>query len=53
MTSVTVEAAMLALRDSFIVDNYSCGAPLGTLRVYGAIAQNSAARSGRPAAPAG
>jgi type II secretory pathway pseudopilin PulG len=39
MTSVTVEAAMLALRDSFIVDNYSCGAPLGTLRVYGAIAQ--------------
>jgi hypothetical protein len=39
MTNVTVEAAILALRDSFIVDNYSCGSPLGTLRVYGAIAQ--------------
>jgi hypothetical protein len=39
LTNVTVEAAILALRDSFIVDNYGCGAPLGTLRVYGAIAQ--------------
>jgi hypothetical protein len=39
MTNITVEAAILALRDSFIVDNYSCGAPLGTLTVYGAIAQ--------------
>jgi hypothetical protein len=39
MTNVTVEAAILALRDSFIVDNYGCGAPLGTLTVFGAIAQ--------------
>jgi hypothetical protein len=39
MTDVTVQAAILALRDSFIVDNYGCGAPLGTLTVFGAIAQ--------------
>jgi hypothetical protein len=38
-TSYVIEAAILALKDSFIVDNYNCGAPLGTLRVYGAIAQ--------------
>jgi hypothetical protein len=35
----TIEAAILALKDSFIVDNYGCGDPLGTLTVYGAIAQ--------------
>jgi hypothetical protein len=34
-----IEAAMLALKDSFVVDNYQCGAALGTLTVYGAIAQ--------------
>ena len=34
-----IEAAMLALKDSFVVDNYQCGAPLGTLTVFGAIAQ--------------
>jgi hypothetical protein len=34
-----IEAAMLALKDSFVVDNYQCGGPLGTLTVYGAIAQ--------------
>jgi hypothetical protein len=39
MWDVTVEAAILALRDSFIVDNYSCGNPVGTLTVFGAIAQ--------------
>ena len=38
-TNITVDAAILALNDSFIVDNYSCGAPLGTLTVFGAIAQ--------------
>ena len=38
-TNITVEAAILALNDSFIVDNYRCGAPLGTLTVFGAIAQ--------------
>lgn len=35
----TIEAAMLALQHSFIVDHYYCGAPLGTLSVYGVIAQ--------------
>jgi hypothetical protein len=34
-----IEAAMLALKDSFVVDNYQCGDALGTLTVFGAIAQ--------------
>ncbi|MDX6649452.1 MAG: hypothetical protein QOJ97_1403 [Solirubrobacteraceae bacterium] len=39
MQNVTVEAAILALQHSFIVDNYYCGGRLGTLTVNGAIAQ--------------
>lgn len=39
MNSVTIEAAILALKDSFIVDNYPCGAALSDLTVTGAIAQ--------------
>lgn len=35
---LTVEAAILALQHSFIADNWFCGR-LGTLKVYGAIAQ--------------
>lgn len=35
----TVEAALLALQHSFIVDNYRCGSRVGTLNVKGAIAQ--------------
>lgn len=38
-TDVTIEAALLSLTRSFMVDNWFCGAALGTLRVYGAIAQ--------------
>ena len=38
-TDVRVEAAILSLARSFIVDNWFCGAALGTLHVYGAIAQ--------------
>lgn len=34
-----IDAASLSLTHSFIVDNYFCGAPLGTLTVTGAIAQ--------------
>jgi hypothetical protein len=34
-----IYAAILALNHSFIVDNYDCGAYLGKLNVYGAIAQ--------------
>jgi Tfp pilus assembly protein PilX len=37
--SLTIDAAILSLDHSFIVDNYGCGSPLGTLTVNGAIAQ--------------
>jgi hypothetical protein len=38
--SITIEAALLALRHSFTVDRYWCGPPrMGTLTVKGAIAQ--------------
>lgn len=39
-TNVEVDAAILSLQHSFIVDNYMCGAPLGQLTVKGAIAQS-------------
>jgi hypothetical protein len=39
LTDVRIEAAILSLAHSFIVDNYACGARLGTLTVKGAIAQ--------------
>jgi hypothetical protein len=39
MTNPTINAAILAINHSFIVDNWSCGNPLGALTVYGAIAQ--------------
>jgi type II secretory pathway pseudopilin PulG len=38
-TNVQIDAAILALNHSFTVDNYDCGAPLGTLTVNGVIAQ--------------
>jgi len=38
-TNVQIDAAILSLNHSFVVDNYSCGAALGTLTVNGAIAQ--------------
>ncbi|MDA0166448.1 hypothetical protein OM076_39655 [Solirubrobacter ginsenosidimutans] len=38
ITNVTIEAAILALQHSFIVDNYQCG-KLGQLSVTGAIVQ--------------
>jgi hypothetical protein len=37
--SIEIDAAILSLQHSFIVDNYNCGSPLGTLTVKGAIAQ--------------
>jgi len=37
--SPIIDAAILAISHSFIVDNYSCGSGLGTLTVNGAIAQ--------------
>lgn len=39
LTNVTIDAAILALQHSFLVDNYYCGSPLGTLTINGAIAQ--------------
>lgn len=36
---VTVQAAILALTDRFMVDRYDCGAKQGNLNVFGAIAQ--------------
>ena len=39
MRDVRIEAAILTLAHSFIVDNYRCGNRLGTLTVEGAIAQ--------------
>jgi hypothetical protein len=39
-TGMRIDAAILALQHSFIVDNYDCGAPItGDLNVNGAIAQ--------------
>ncbi|HUB03497.1 MAG TPA: hypothetical protein VMA76_00445 [Solirubrobacteraceae bacterium] len=39
LTNPTIDAAILALNHSFIVDNYNCGGSDGTLTVHGAIAQ--------------
>lgn len=35
----TIEAALLSLSHSFVVDNYYCGGTTGTLTVFGAIGQ--------------
>lgn len=39
LSNPTIDAAILAIKHSFIVDNFNCGNPLGTLNVEGAIAQ--------------
>lgn len=39
LTNPTIEAALLTLTHSFIVDNYMCGSDLGELTVEGAISQ--------------
>lgn len=39
LTNLKVEAAILAIDHSFIVDHYDCGDELGTLTVKGAISQ--------------
>jgi PilX N-terminal len=39
MNDVTIEAAMMSVQHSFIVDNWNDGARLGTLHIFGAIAQ--------------
>jgi hypothetical protein len=37
--NLTIDAAILALNHSFIVNNYDSGSPLGSLSVFGSIAQ--------------
>ena len=39
LISPTIDAAMLALDHSIIVDHYDCGSALGTLNIEGALAQ--------------
>ncbi len=39
LSNPEIDAAILSLKHGFIVDNWDCGAPLGTLKVVGAIAQ--------------
>ena len=39
LNNPTIDAAILALNHSFIVDNYNCGGSSGNLSVHGAIAQ--------------
>jgi Tfp pilus assembly protein PilX len=51
MTNVTIDAAILALTHSFVVDNFRCGAGLGTLNVTGAIAQKFRGAVGTPGPP--
>ncbi len=39
VSNLRIQAAILALNHSFIVDNWNCGTPTGDLSVDGAIAQ--------------
>lgn len=39
LSNLKIEAAILAIEHSFIVDHYDCGSSLGTLTVKGAISQ--------------
>jgi type II secretory pathway pseudopilin PulG len=39
MTDPVIDAAILSTKNSWIVDNWACGATLGSLTVWGAIAQ--------------
>lgn len=39
ISNLRIDAAMLSIQHSFIVDHYNCGSPLGTLTVNGAISQ--------------
>ena len=39
ISNPTIYAAILATNHSFIVDNFNCGAPLGTLSIQGSVEQ--------------
>jgi hypothetical protein len=51
MDNVTIDAAILALTHSFVVDNFRCGAGLQKLNVTGAIAQKFRGAVGTPGPP--
>ncbi len=40
ISNLQIDASLLAIAHSFIVDHYNCGASLGTLTVNGSISQN-------------
>ena len=40
VSNIQVDASLLAIAHSFLVDHYDCGASLGTLTVNGSISQN-------------
>ena len=40
LTDIRIDAAILSLSHSFAVDSYTCGTGMGTLHVFGSIAQN-------------
>ena len=52
-TNIEIDAAMLSLQHSYIVDNWYCGAALGTLTVNGAIAQKFRGPVGTSGGPTG
>jgi type II secretory pathway pseudopilin PulG len=47
VSNIVVDAAVLAINHSFIVDHYDCGTSLGTLTLHGAIAQKFRGPVGR------
>jgi len=38
--NITIDAAILSVQHSFIVDDYNCGSPEGSLNLFGSIAQD-------------
>lgn len=48
--NANIDAALLTLRHSFLVDNYGCGGSLGTLSINGAISQKFRGPVGRGSA---
>jgi Tfp pilus assembly protein PilX len=51
LNNVTIDAAILALDHSFIVDNYNCGSSVGNLTVNGAIVQKFRGAVGTSGSP--
>jgi Tfp pilus assembly protein PilX len=51
LNNPTIDAAILALQHSFIVDDFNCGSPLGNLTVNGAIVQKFRGPVGQSGSP--